>query len=69
MAWLSDPEAVGIMRARAAQLSEAQRIAFAIELLNGIKDPREAPGLLRAARLAQNVSADLMKRQFLQECV
>lgn len=58
------PNAVTMARDACAALSEPQRIAFAIELVNGVTDINCTFHLIRLSRLAEEISAGLSRQQF-----
>jgi hypothetical protein len=62
------PAGVAMARAACAGLSQAQRIAFAIELVRDITDPDCAFHLKRLEQLAAMVAHELVRARFEQEC-
>jgi hypothetical protein len=59
---------VATARAACAGLSQAQRIAFAIELVRDITDPDCAFHIKRLEQLAAMVAHELVRARFEQEC-
>lgn len=67
MAKTLDPIALTMARDACKALSEPQRIAFAIELVNEITDASCNFHLMRLSRLAHKLSCDLGQKTFLDE--
>jgi hypothetical protein len=65
----SGPDAVFKARDALTAMSEPQRIAMAIEIINGVRAPQNAYHVLRLGSLAEKVGGELMKASFEQECI
>lgn len=50
------------------QMSDAQKIALAIEITNRVGDTRQGPGMLRLGRLATNIGEQMVRARFEEEC-
>ena len=60
-------DGVEVAREALGQLSEAQRIALAIEIIIGVSDPASIFHLVRLERTAFTAAQDLTRVQFVNE--
>jgi hypothetical protein len=64
---LSRPKAADVARAATNTMSDAQRIAFAIEMVRDVTDPNCSFHLTRLGNLAISTSHAMTKAQFERE--
>ncbi|KAF0674387.1 hypothetical protein [Profundibacterium mesophilum] len=66
MAEISQPHGLRALHC-VEQMTDAQKIALAIEITNRIDDPRQGPGLLRLGRLATTQGEQMVRTRFEEE--